>query len=105
MNLLDAARWMAHNRPHEIGEACWYCNAGQPDDSYLERPPKPDCPWLALPKIVAALEVAERVAAAYERRQARLTGEGLSPAASLGSFGPTLNEVERLVAALRGDPS
>lgn len=52
---------------------------------------------------VGAYEAAERVVLAWERRQGSLTGDGLSPAASLGSYGPMHREVRALVAVLRGE--
>lgn len=67
-------------------------------------PHQEECVWLAMPRIVAALEWAQRVTLAWQRRQDRLTGEGLSPAASLGSYGPTLREVRALAEAMRSEP-
>ena len=94
--LLEAARWMAHNRPHEVGEACWYCNGGWPADFSAEDPPKVSCPWLALPRIVAALEAAERLAEVFGSRPPRfkaMTDQDASEADALRA----------LVAALRGE--
>lgn len=52
---------------------------------------------------VGAYEAAERVVRAWERRESGLTAEGLSPAASLGSYGPMIREVRALVGVLRGE--
>jgi hypothetical protein len=67
MSLLDDARRLLEDRPARGGSVlkshpqgrCYYC-AG---DGYGE-PHAPDCPWLALPQIVAALEGRERALAA-----------------------------------------
>lgn len=64
MSPLEAARRLASERParggtqtqrHRRGR-CYYClgdGYGQPHES--------DCPWLSVPKIIAALSAAERV--------------------------------------------
>lgn len=51
MGLLDDARQLTAVSPMNDG-ICVYCDMS--DHS-------PDCPWLALPRIVAALEAAERL--------------------------------------------
>lgn len=62
MSLLDDARRLADDRPVRGGSAlkshprgcCYYCGA----DGYGE-PHADDCSWLAMPRIVAALEAGE----------------------------------------------
>lgn len=72
MSLLDDARELAENCPIETDRGgrgeCHYCVDGNYEDGYLSGSPtlpdvlhKPDCPWLSMPKIVAALEAIEAV--------------------------------------------
>ena len=58
----DARRIAKSDYPPLLGDAwCWFCNARVVEhlDAPPPKPHKPDCPWLSLPKIVAALERAE----------------------------------------------
>lgn len=72
MSLLDDARRLLADRPIRGGSAlkshpsgrCYYCLG----DGYGE-PHAPDCPWLSMSKIVAALEAAEHVETAARRVQ------------------------------------
>lgn len=64
MNVLDAAKALAAREPLEAyGEvySCVYCRAVQISDKSFApvTDHAPDCPWLQLPRIVAALEAAE----------------------------------------------
>jgi hypothetical protein len=68
MSPLDAARRLAGHSPvadFDVGYGCHVCE-GPADipigDTDWRVDHKPDCPWLALPRIIAALEAAERVA-------------------------------------------
>ena len=63
MSLLDDARRLAEKEPVR-GIDCLYCAAVMVD----EYPHEPDCPWLSLPKIVAALEALELSVLSGERR-------------------------------------
>lgn len=69
MSLLDDARRMADGTPcadssgGEYGEVCAFCDAAPHGIGYGRGPSepdphKPDCPWLSMPRIVAALEAA-----------------------------------------------
>jgi hypothetical protein len=66
-NLLDDARYLAENAPIYTTDLdgqsvyfCVHCDLGDPHWKAGGFKHAPDCPWLALPKIVAALEAAER---------------------------------------------
>ena len=59
MSLLDAARRLAETDPAELVNShsrCHWCEEFTSTEQHT-----PDCPWLAMPQIVAALEAAERV--------------------------------------------
>jgi hypothetical protein len=60
MTPLEAAKALAAANPFDGGWACSFC--GMPDGtrSGFGRMHEPDCPWLAMPQIVVALEVAEQ---------------------------------------------
>jgi hypothetical protein len=71
MSLLDDARKLLADTPMETDRGgrgtCHYCPGGNYEGGYLDRTPtllepihKSDCPWLSMPKIVAALGAAER---------------------------------------------
>jgi hypothetical protein len=59
VSLLDDARRLAERKPDgNIGawaEMCIFCYGPLTGDE----PHKPDCPWLSMPKIVAALDAVE----------------------------------------------
>jgi hypothetical protein len=60
-NLLDAARRLNQDEPigqFETGGRNYFVFCGR----MVQQGHAPDCPWLSLPRIVAALEAAERVA-------------------------------------------
>lgn len=73
MSPLESARRLAAEEPvcPHPNSAMWLCAACDEEtdderpDNVAYRPPKfnhdPDCPWLAMPQIVAALEAAEAV--------------------------------------------
>jgi hypothetical protein len=74
MTPLEAARRLAECEPYSPpllsadGSICAFCG-GDADDGrhwvegkgWIDGPHCDDCPWLALPKIIAALEAAERL--------------------------------------------
>ncbi len=63
--LLDAARRLAEYPPSYDSRGhmlCGYCH----EDEHVHAP---DCPWLSLPKIVAALEAAEWMVKAHESHE------------------------------------
>ena len=100
-HLLDDARRLAAIDPfvnvwaHSSGEyECFACEAPWSGEGKQH---KPDCPWLALPRIIAALEAAESVSEAYDRETVATWGH------SLGS--PLLAAVDRLDGTLRGEPA
>lgn len=77
MSLLDAARKMVADCPTMTDRGgrgeCYYCGGGNYEGCYLSGSPTlPDarhesrCPWLAIPKIVAALEAAAVVVDAFD---------------------------------------
>ena len=68
MSMLDDARKMQGRSPWFLGHdasRCFYCNevlsASHPMRGHAD-----DCPWLSMPKIVAALEAAHRVVTAWQ---------------------------------------
>jgi hypothetical protein len=72
MSLVDDARRLAETCPSETDRGgrgeCYYCSGGNYEGDYSDQTPtladfrhQPDCPWLSMPKIVAALEVAEQL--------------------------------------------
>lgn len=65
MTPLEAARRMDDPRdcPQEHGE-CWFCgwNINRIGSDHA-----PDCPWLQMPRIVKALEAAERIVSRSSR--------------------------------------
>jgi hypothetical protein len=80
MSLLDDARRLAEMQPGwdpgTEGWACSGCRAvsgpfadeeREADVAYAAFAHDPDCPWLSMPKIVAVIEAAARVAAAPPR--------------------------------------
>lgn len=100
MTILDDARELLDSEPtYDIASdhinRCHYCDAPRHDQA---RQPlgehQADCPWLLLPKIVAVLAAAEKVAQAYDEETVA-TGIGL-----LGS--PLLAAVDALARALEG---
>jgi hypothetical protein len=104
MTPLDAVRRLVEARVTCEGtDLCHYCRQLVDDPDWFN-PPKPrseqhadDCPVRALPKILAALEAAERVAAAYvdlDRYEGQLDHSDEEWAAMAG-----------LAAALRGEES
>lgn len=120
MSLVDAARklWEAGA---SMDEHCHHC------DSYITSflpaehqtgEHSPDCPWLALPQIVAALEAAEKVLTAGEPGGATTDGAAYrwdgGECQFCGGYGPVMrgqyesgHQVDcpwmALRAALRGD--
>lgn len=59
MSLLDDARRLAETDPAELVNShsrCHWCEEFTSTEQHTL-----DCPWLAIPKIVAALETAERI--------------------------------------------
>lgn len=67
MSLLDDARRLAD--PYAVPEdgpgICWWC--GEPA-MWIGGGHAPDCPWLSMPRIVAALEAAEGIARISDRK-------------------------------------
>ena len=57
----DARRIAAAGAPMSAHAWCWFCHARLVGyfDFVNEQPHRPDCPWLSLPRIVAALEAAQ----------------------------------------------
>lgn len=97
MSLLDDARRLAKSgfTPWEDScrLKCELCGAdGAGEDGPF--PHESDCPWLAMPQIVAALEAAEAVGTAYDRETVATWGT------NLGS--PLLAAVDTLDKMLRG---
>lgn len=104
MSLLDDARRLMDEGPptfhapacgHDVPQAaephedCHYCGAMLSGAlrQYLGEH-APDCPWLSMPKIVAALEAAERLHVAHAR----------------GDYAEDMEaDIEALVAALKGE--
>ena len=70
MSLLDDARRLAGVWPTDRYDNCVFCYEIQRSD---EPTHAPDCPWLAMPQIVAALEAAERL---VESNELIVEGEG-----------------------------
>lgn len=73
VSLLDDARRLASKKigikaPPPRSE-CAYCGI----DYWYHQRHEPDCPWLSLPKIVAALEAAERATAVLEAKTHRFS--------------------------------
>lgn len=74
MSPLEAARQMleklGYDGPQDRYElpytqsSCSLCDASTSE--FFNMPHEPACPWLAMPRIVAALEAAERVVQAHE---------------------------------------
>lgn len=67
MNPLNAARMIERLAPwfrEPDGSRCFYCDATL-SDHRLRSEHRRSCPWLAMPKIIAALEAAERVRKVY----------------------------------------
>lgn len=93
MSLLDDARRLSENDAYvysEYGDYCHFCNGKaweEPPDGSHHIEHAPDCPWLAMPKIVAALEAADALIAAM----------AYPPAA--------YDEWQALVVAIRGEDS
>lgn len=109
MSPLDAARQLldgvepyreANRFSGERGPTYWYCRGRAPmADGHM-----PGCPWLARPKLVAALEAAERVAA-----KEPIYGETWRSERCVYCDGPPGGHEEdclwhRLQGALRGGP-
>lgn len=96
MTLLDDARRMAEYAP-SVDERgvfwCGYCHES-------ENAHAPDCPWLQMPRIVAALEAVERFVAAGQPN-----GEGVYCARCGRMLGSCTEDClwQALVAALRGE--
>lgn len=73
MTLLDDARRLLDDRPPRGGSSlkshprgrCYYCLG----DYDQREPHEPDCPWLSLPRIVAALEATGALLDAVQRIQ------------------------------------
>jgi hypothetical protein len=61
MSLVDDAKRLADTNPHEAGWQCPFCGMPNGRHSGFGDRHHADCPWLAMPRIVAALEAAERV--------------------------------------------
>jgi len=110
MNLMDDARRLAKNgfTPWEDSchLTCDLCGADFAEDGARHAP---GCPWLSMPKIVAVLEAAERMVAAWQAD----TGHGPIPG-SMGGFYENFEQgrayhrerheaEEALVAALKGE--
>jgi hypothetical protein len=63
MSLLDDARQLViteptYVHPEVVGRICRYCR-GESDGEGRNFRHEPKCPWLSMPKIVAALEAAQ----------------------------------------------
>lgn len=116
MSILDAARAIRDREPWDVGEpapACVFCGGFKMDRH------RPDCPWLSMSKIVAALEAAERLVATQGGAEepemgccGGCTSERCGPADLVfcdGTSGWPKNEHkadcpwQALVAALKGD--
>jgi hypothetical protein len=91
---LDAARQIRAIEPLEL-DTCVYCGGG--------RPHAPDCPWLALPQIVAALEAAERVSSAWQADSDGRGDEVMPPHRRLARLIPLFRSAAALSAALKGE--
>ena len=68
VTLIEDARRLAEAQPHHGGFACPHC--GMPDGCHsgFRDTHHDDCPWLSLPKIVRALELAERYGITFEEQ-------------------------------------
>ncbi len=64
MSLVDDARRLEEAEPVNPLTRCYWC-----EEFTLTEPHAPDCPWLSLPRILAALEAAERVATVTTRQR------------------------------------
>jgi hypothetical protein len=119
MSLIDDARKMAADCPNATDRGgrgeCYYCFGGNYAGGYLSGSPTesefhhaPDCPWLSMPKIVAALEAAERLkiyrpaALSDDRYQCQFCG---ATAAAYPMDHESECPWQALVAALRGESS
>lgn len=102
MTLLEDARHLAADDPECANRLCHHCGSPGKPIRGREIQHTPDCPWLSMPKIVAALEAAERLASAW----AAINDNPLTRSAYLIAS-PLYNErvaAERaLVAALKDD--
>lgn len=71
MTLIEDARALSDTEPLALvgadGDERWQCSICDAESEAVEPPPStrhaPDCPWLALPRIAAALLAAERMVA------------------------------------------
>ncbi len=62
MSLIDDARRISEAEAPLMGDAwCWFCRARLVgfESVVPDQPHNQDCPWLSLPRIVAALEAAQ----------------------------------------------
>lgn len=77
MTPLEAARKIVADGPRLIEDLwCALCQAPMYTRSFVEATPHADwCPWIAMPKIVAALGVTERMASAIGDAGYPLTDE------------------------------
>ncbi len=104
MTLLDDARRLSVGPPpleKFDGEVCHYCRhlmveIVDNEGNFLKpQPHHPDCPWLAMPKIVAVLEAAERMV--------QEVGDPVTPVEEFGVTEIPDRLYRPLVAALRGE--
>lgn len=91
MSLIEDARRLAAQSVHEpyAGDHCVFCAGRRNVDDHL-----PHCPWLSMPRIVAALEAAQAVVdRAFFREDGTYEGRRIGYTDAL----------EALVSALRGE--
>ena len=71
MSVLDDARRLVASGSAPVDDQgdCWFCQA-------MTRDHESDCPWLALPRIVAALEAAELAHQAFLWRRSSYDDKG-----------------------------
>jgi len=110
VSLLDAAREWAEDSPlywisAERTYVCAFCyvrlfDPTDEDDKdgniFASFKHEPYCPWLSMPKIVAVLEAADRMAKLWQRDIERRDDTGVSPAARLGQLGMILRELNKM---------
>lgn len=98
MSLLDDVRRLAETAPGCANGLCHVC--GSPGALIWEPGPTRhalDCPWLALPRIIAALAAAERLI--------EEVGEPVAPPEDFGATEVPDRLLRALIAALNGVPA
>lgn len=116
MRLLDDARALLDEGPPDWDDdrgmwECRSCNATtgpfadverDSEAGFVEFVHQDDCPWLSMPKIVAALEVAEQVAVRWRADISRRCDEPVAPVVRLARLGLLFRDLDVLVAVEDG---